>query len=295
MSYSFKNMFRLKMKSVIILVLFVFAAMSFTGCMSDQEAVKSYLDKGRIYGALKPAKRMVDSGADVNAKLGIRNYTFLHIAAENDDIEFAKLLIAKGADVNVKMDNGNTPLYMATYEGDTEPIEMVELLLKHGADPNSNSKLGTPLLNACKYSYYEVVKVLVDHGADVNLPNEALDTPLLYSNDIRIIKYLISKGADVNAKNKIGATILFPIIRKWYMDKAKKKELLLFLISKGVDINAVQRAGIFNNHFSTALDEAIVCKNPEDIILMLRKQGAKTVDELRKEGKLPPAPSDDED
>jgi ankyrin repeat protein len=48
-------------------------------------------------------------------------------------------------------------------------LEIVELLLKNGADTNKSTKYGeTPLSIACKYGHLEIVELLLKNGADVN-------------------------------------------------------------------------------------------------------------------------------
>lgn len=254
------------------------------GCccfMSNEDAVKSYINHGNISGAIRVTKRLVKTGANVNTPLNERGFAPLHVAAAADDVEFAQLLISKGADVNAKIDNGDTPLNFATYSGHDGSPEMVELLLKHGANPNNSCKLMSPLMGACQNGYYKIVKALVENGADVNKRDENKNTALLYADDVKIINYLICNGADVNAKDRDGQTVLLQIICRHYMVNAKKKELILFLIKNGVDINAIYVHGFFQDQFSTALDEAISCGQSKEIIDLLRKHGAKTAKELK--------------
>jgi ankyrin repeat protein len=50
----------------------------------------------------------------------------LHSAAHNGQTELAKLLIDNGADINAKMDNGQTPLFMAEEKYFTETAELIK-------------------------------------------------------------------------------------------------------------------------------------------------------------------------
>jgi ankyrin repeat protein len=67
---------------------------------------------------------------------------------------------------------------------------------------NIYSWLITSLATACRFCEFEIVKMLIEAGADPNLPSNNGYTPLLYlireRNDIKLIKYLIDAGADVN-------------------------------------------------------------------------------------------------
>ena len=76
---------------------------------------------------------------------------------------------------------------------------------------DSINKLNEELLQATKDGDLEVVKSLVDQGADVNVKDKENATPLMRSvsrNYQAIVKLLIEQGADVNAINDWGYTPL---------------------------------------------------------------------------------------
>jgi ankyrin repeat protein len=67
-----------------------------------------------------------------------------------------------------------------------------------------------PSVNA-KLQYSEMVKALIDKGADVNAKDKDGQTALMLAAGggyTEIVKALIEKGADVNAKNNTGDTAL---------------------------------------------------------------------------------------
>ena len=90
--------------------------------------------------------------------------TLLHDMAAKGDLAKAALLINAGADINpVDEEYQSTPLGMAARWGQTE---MVELLLKHGADPNlSGASWSTPLSWANKKKHLVIVERLKHSGA----------------------------------------------------------------------------------------------------------------------------------
>ncbi len=61
---------------------------------------------------------LIEKGADVNA-VQMQNVTALHSAVHNGNLELTQLLVENGADSSQKMDNGDTPLSIATREGHT--------------------------------------------------------------------------------------------------------------------------------------------------------------------------------
>jgi hypothetical protein len=106
-----------------------------------------------------------------------------------------------------------TAIMRAAFSGD---IELVKLLLAHGADPHIiSSDRETTLMAACGTGFIngyhrlrppaerlEVVKLLIDLGEDVNAADSYGITPLMVASnlgDLNVVKYLVEKGADLNA------------------------------------------------------------------------------------------------
>ncbi|MCW3099798.1 MAG: hypothetical protein JWL77_5416 [Chthonomonadaceae bacterium] len=89
-------------------------------------------------------------------------------------------------------------------------VKVVNLLLQNGADPNGpTTARGQPLFHALGLRDREIVQTLVKHGADVNVRDEAGDTPLMSATfDPAIVRLLLRHGANPNAKSKNGRTAL---------------------------------------------------------------------------------------
>ena len=83
---------------------------------------------------------------------------------------------------------------------------IIEALINAGADPNEHLPLGrTPLMEASRTGNVDAIKVLLDHGADVNA-KETLrgTTPLMWAADeghAPAIQLLIQRGADIKARS----------------------------------------------------------------------------------------------
>jgi ankyrin repeat protein len=139
-----------------------------------------------------------------------KNELDLYEAASTGDIDTVTTLIGQGRQpVNSFSTDGFTPLGLASFFG---YIEIVKFLLDAGADPNiaSNNQLKVaPLHSACAISNYEIAELLIKHGADVNAKQTQGVTPLhsaAHNGQPALAKLLIENGADLNARMDNGQT-----------------------------------------------------------------------------------------
>ncbi len=101
------------------------------------------------------------------------NESALMMAAINNQLEVATVLIERGAEVNRK---GWSPLHYAATRGH---IAMMRLLLENSAYIDAESPNGTtPLMMAAYYAPPLAVKLLLEEGADPTLRNQAKATAL---------------------------------------------------------------------------------------------------------------------
>jgi ankyrin repeat protein len=98
-------------------------------------------------------------------------YTPLHRAVLCEDIKMIKLLIGRGANLEAR-DPDRTPLFLAAHYG---CVEIVKLLIEHGADPNAlDLHTGeTPLGRAQFGSYNELIEILIENGGKTRLELKA--------------------------------------------------------------------------------------------------------------------------
>lgn len=153
-------------------------------------------------------RALLKQNVDVNAAQGDGS-TALHWAADQDDLEIAKLLLAAGANVKaVTRLESVTPLHMAAKSGSAP---MIDLLLKSGAEANAADGNGaTPLMLASASGNPDAVKLLLDRGAQVNAKDTAHgQTALMFAaslNRADAIRVLMDHGADA----KITTTVVKP-------------------------------------------------------------------------------------
>jgi ankyrin repeat protein len=131
-------------------------------------------------------------------------------AIRNNNLQNVTDLIAAGADVNANTGSGEawTPLVNAAYVGN---VDIVRLLIDKGADVNGVCGDYSPLFRAACDNKLDVAKLLVEKGANVNFKNSKGETPLFTASSYGfagVVQFLISSGADVNIAANNGSTAL---------------------------------------------------------------------------------------
>lgn len=258
-------------------------------------------------GCTECVKALVEGGVDVNMQ-DPEGVTPLIMATQNLQFDVAAVLIKAGADVNRWDLWGRTPLYCTVdvntlpHGGradrpsldDTAALDIIRMLLEAGANPNAQLKLlppyrntgadrgvdsmltigTTPLLRAAKALDAPAIKLLVEHGAKLDLPNMRGTTPVMaaagmgsvdadtrgyYTTEdtaqrsVDTLRILLDAGADVNSRDPRGLTPLHAAAF-WGWNAAVQ-----FLVDRGADLNAKSRApnvqdGEFNK---TVIDSAM--------------------------------------
>ena len=219
----------------------------------------------------------------------------LLVAILNANWDLAKQLIDAGADVNQWDMFGNAPLFSAVelhnrIDGGRASIDapnrttglaIVKRLIERGADPNQQlffkpahvrggggggdvrnaaatfTRGATPLIRAANDGDLEVVKLLLEHGADATVYMADRQTPIHAAiagrapeaQLLELIRVLHKAGTDVNVVALInheeevrGGSALHYAVRR------RQKEVIKLLASLGIDMNATDQDGL------TALD-----------------------------------------
>jgi len=119
--------------------------------------------------------RLISAGANVNAASDY-GVTPLVLACENGNTAMVKRLLLAGADPDHAKVTGKTPLMVCSNRGDAEAVKE---LLARGANPDAteNKQGQTALMWAAAEKHAEVVRVLIENGADVNIDSKAVPEP----------------------------------------------------------------------------------------------------------------------
>ncbi|WHY03591.1 ankyrin repeat domain-containing protein [Neobacillus sp. DY30] len=159
-------------------------------------------------------RRLIEEGVDINTQ-DSEGRTATMIATYNNDAKTAKILIDAGADVNIQDDMENNPFLYAGAEG---YIEILKLTIKAGADPSITNRYGgTALIPASEHGYVDVIKeLLTNTNIDINHINDLgwtalLEAIILNNGDEKqqqTVQLLIDHGADVNIPDRNNITPL---------------------------------------------------------------------------------------
>jgi len=234
-------------------------------------------------GSIDSLKALADLGADLN-KPDPDGITPLALALLSGNYDAAKLLIERGADVNKGDRTNRTPLYIAA------DMKTLQWRFNRPAPPPVD-KAGT--------SAFDIVKLLLAHGADVNVrlanniiaPKRAAtgnsnlsagSTPFLKAastSDLELMRYLLDWGADPWITNNIHTNALMMAAGlNWHpvdMGPLNRQEEAIeaakLLFGLGFDVNATNDRGETALHGAASRTED---KEAGDLVMFLVDHGA---------------------
>lgn len=161
-----------------------------------------------INNQVEIAELLLISEAEVNS----RNYVYaapLHLAVEKGLEDMLDLLTRYGAELEARNNRGKTPLHIAAIHGRKT---CATRLLDKGADIHAcMEKSMNPLHLAAWYGQSEIARRLIELGADINATNEDGNSALhfaAFNGQVKVIKILMVSGADPSIQNKAGETYL---------------------------------------------------------------------------------------
>ena len=219
-------------------------------------------------GSIDAARALMDEGANVNLT-DPDGTTALVLAIINGHYDTAAMLTERGADPNITDSSGMGALYAAVdmntlgeVYGRPErpshdkltPLDLMKVLLAHGADPNARLKKPT------------LFRAHTPGDGTLNVGT----TPMMRAaknGDAATIRLLLSHGADPNAVQKNGTTALMfaaglgrgtGAFTKDYATEAQLLEAVQVLVSAGANVNAVDDHGETPLHYGAQASDGIV-------------------------------------
>ncbi|GKT84014.1 ankyrin repeat protein [Colletotrichum tofieldiae] len=165
---------------------------------------------------------LVHAGADVDRRdLGTR--TPLIAAVQNYRFNAIEKLLEYGADLETRLQNGRTALHVAI---SLRSSPMTEFLSDQGAYLDRRVNEHTALTYAISTACPDIAEVLIEAGADIDLPSSKGNFPLLAAaavGDLRTMKLLLSRGAKYDA---VGSEGYLPIHMAAHKNRVEVLQLL---------------------------------------------------------------------
>lgn len=232
--------------------------MTMTGCGHAAGGVDIWDAVAR--GDAPAIQRFASAGGDLNVR-GSGGSTPLWLALKEKNRESYDALLKYGADPNVIMSGKRVVTHWAAIEEDSW---WLRLALEHGADPNlvnvgrGRPSEGSPLKFALSKKsmlipkdgrFFDNIKLLVEHGADIDKPDPYNCYPLAQAaGDFETVLYLLEAGADYKRAECEGISFLkyirqfgesrekeeFPLNRE--VDRKKFDAVGAWLEKHGVDV-----------------------------------------------------------
>ena len=207
-------------------------------------------------GHFQTAEFLYQNGAHPNIR-GLNEATALHSAAYYGDFEMVQILLKYKADVQARNAKGRTPLdfisespYLGGPNRTLSFSNVTRLLLEHGADRAQERDHSTPLhflAGAARFENVATIRMMLEHGVDVNARNNNDSTPLheaARNGKVDAMRVLLDHGADVNARENDDIIPLHEAARNGMVGAIR------LLLDHGADVNARK------NNDSTPLHEA---------------------------------------
>jgi len=218
-----------------------------------------------VFGAIKndaqSVKALLDAGADPNLALADGTKVLL-VAAANKSGKSAAALVDGGANPNIADKQGNTPLHTAAQLGD---VDLVKKLLAKGADPNARTAKvefagrgggggfrptgeQTPILVAARSNHPNVVRALVEGGADTKVKAQDGTTLLMAavgSGHVESVRYAFELDSDVKAKTNTGSTVMHASVQGTMANSTQLEicKVIQFLADHGAPLDELDARG----------------------------------------------------
>lgn len=207
-------------------------------------------------GQVEVVKALLSKGAAVDGKDTAYQQTPLMVAARHGHTDVVNLLIERGANVAAQTRVGETPKFrLPSSNSGSKGAGIIRggWPERGERDPTPGAK--TALLYASREGHLEIVKALLDAGANIEQADADGVTPLLMAvlnEQLKVATWLIEKGANVNATDWYGQTPLFAAVdvrnldvpgptRDNGVDREAALQLIELLVSRGANLNARTR------------------------------------------------------
>uniref|UniRef100_A0AAY5EDX4 Euchromatic histone-lysine N-methyltransferase 2 n=1 Tax=Electrophorus electricus TaxID=8005 RepID=A0AAY5EDX4_ELEEL len=203
---------------------------------ADSQNRRCALHAAAQRGLVEICYLLLQAGAKVDAQDKSQRTPLLE-AIINNQVEVARYLIQSGA--CVYHEDGSTGLHHAAKLGN---LEIVTLLLNTGqVDINAQDSGGwTPIIWAAEHRHKEVIRALLNRGADVTLKDKEMNVCLhwaSFAGSAEIAELILNAGCPLISVNMHGDTPLHIAAREGYL------ACVTLFLSRGADIDIMNKEG----------------------------------------------------
>jgi hypothetical protein len=151
-------------------------------------------------------------------------------ASVENEIGPLQEMLARGGNPNLQNRVGDTLLMKAVENGNENAGDMVEVILDAKADVNLSNRFGVTPLMCAALQNAQLVGQFIDADANVNAADDNGRTALMYAafdGKLDVVRLLVRSGADVNARDAKGQSVLSYALADGDLDERKKLIQLL--------------------------------------------------------------------
>ncbi|MBU3549067.1 ankyrin repeat domain-containing protein [Polynucleobacter sp. P1-05-14] len=196
---------RNKIKIIICMLGVLYSLNNFALAQSDADIAD--FAKAAKFNDVSTVRSLVSKGVSPNS-IDAKGELMLNLAIKDRSEDVITFLVTnKATDVDISNKFGETPLMIASIEGN---LVLVKSLIQ--VQKAQINHIGwTPLHYACSRGHLDVAQYLLANGAIVDAPSPGNTTPLMMavqSGNEALVKLLLDKGADLQVRNSQGFTAI---------------------------------------------------------------------------------------
>ena len=231
------------------------------------ETTRRALGAAVMNGSAEVTRLLLEAGANIDYQ-DHRNNVPLHYAALQNQEDVLRALMEYNPDLDLVDDDGDTALNCMN---SSTSVKIVKILVNGGADCDIRNKMqNMPICRAAMSQNTDVVKYLAKKTA-INVVGGIWGGPLhiaCYLSDFNLVKFLVGAGADVNLLDPVVGTPLQSACRCTDLSKTEPDSIMLYLMNE-----ASADLEIFGGFYGCAINAACG-RSSIEIVKIMQQKGA---------------------